>query len=292
MNIQDPRIEPLTKEGNSKAGKNDVEGRKSRRVQVPSKIKSLLQKEIGSICPFCRNEEVGHFQIHHIDENPANSQVDNLLMLCPTCHSKITKGDITLKEVKDKKNSLMSKSGLQVSSSFTFIFSSYIEAHKKVVEELNAGISKEMIKEANNLAKDCGQRYNEAKGFFELLYRILHLRYRGKYGFRDLKNVKQFFYDNDWMIGHYLRGFISIVTLIEERLGQIENSKAYITILQNLTNGDQLRLVFYYVVSSEDLEKRELIRMFRKYDFFKSLKRSSLPLIYSEDLGEYEQFPV
>jgi len=269
-----------------------AERMKKKRVNVPRKTQILLQKEIGSICPFCPNEEVEHFQIHHIDGNPANNKPDNLLMVCPTCHSKITKGDIMLNDVKDKKCSVMSKLTLQVSSSFTSIFSSYIEAHKKIVEELNAGISEEMEKEADILSNACGQQYNKAKGFFELLYRILHLRYKGKYGLRDLKNAKQFFYDYDWKIGHYVSSFISILTLIEEKLGQSDNSKAFIPILQNVTNSDQLRLIFYYIVTTEDLEKRELIRLFRKYDLFKSLNRSSLPLIYPEDLAEYTQFPV
>jgi hypothetical protein len=58
-----------------------------------------LQKEIHSVCPFCANEDVDHFQTHHIDENPENGEFENLLMVCPTCHSKITKGDIPQSEV-------------------------------------------------------------------------------------------------------------------------------------------------------------------------------------------------
>lgn len=54
----------------------------------------------------CENEEVDHFQIHHIDENPENDEFDNLLMLCPICHSKITKGDIRRSDVILLKQSL------------------------------------------------------------------------------------------------------------------------------------------------------------------------------------------
>ena len=74
--------------------KTKVTNRKPRKA-IPAKTKSLLQKEINSVCPFCSNEDVEHFQIHHIDENPINNEFINLLMLCPNCHSKITKGDIT-----------------------------------------------------------------------------------------------------------------------------------------------------------------------------------------------------
>lgn len=74
---------------------NQKKGNIKKRKSIPAKTKALLQKEINSICPFCPNDDVGHFQIHHIDENPENNEINNLLMLCPTCHSKITKGDIS-----------------------------------------------------------------------------------------------------------------------------------------------------------------------------------------------------
>lgn len=79
---------------------------KTKRKSIPYKTKSLLQKEINSICPFCANPDVEHFHVHHIDENPSNNSQDNLIMLCPNCHSKITKGDIPNQEVIDRKKKL------------------------------------------------------------------------------------------------------------------------------------------------------------------------------------------
>ncbi|SDI41933.1 HNH endonuclease [Chryseobacterium taeanense] len=76
------------------------------RKTISAKTRSILQKEIKSICPICSNEDVEHFQVHHIDENPTNNDVENLLMLCPICHSKITKGDISYSEVKNIKKEL------------------------------------------------------------------------------------------------------------------------------------------------------------------------------------------
>lgn len=69
--------------------------------RTPHKATTLktLQKEIGSVCPFCQSKDVEHFEIHHIDQNPANNELSNLIMLCPTCHSKITKEDIAKDEV-------------------------------------------------------------------------------------------------------------------------------------------------------------------------------------------------
>jgi 5-methylcytosine-specific restriction endonuclease McrA len=79
---------------------------KKKRAGIPTKTRSLLQKEIKSICPFCPSEDVDHFEIHHIDENPSNNIFENLLMVCPTCHSKITKEDITREQVILKKKGL------------------------------------------------------------------------------------------------------------------------------------------------------------------------------------------
>lgn len=82
---------------------------KKTRIKIPkeNKVRAELQKEVGSTCPFCENSEVGHFEIHHIDENPANNEIGNLILLCPICHSKITKGDIKLIDVFKKKIELL-----------------------------------------------------------------------------------------------------------------------------------------------------------------------------------------
>lgn len=80
--------------------------KRKKRPAIPFKMRSLLQKEVNSKCPFCNNGDVGHFQIHHIDENPENNDFKNLLMLCPNCHSKITKGDILFQTVLDTKENL------------------------------------------------------------------------------------------------------------------------------------------------------------------------------------------
>lgn len=80
--------------------------KKRKRIPQQNKVRSELQKEIESSCPFCKNGEVGHFEIHHINEDPSDNSIENLLLLCPTCHSKITKGDILMQDVINKKKRL------------------------------------------------------------------------------------------------------------------------------------------------------------------------------------------
>jgi hypothetical protein len=83
-----------------------AKGKPKSRKPIRPQTRAELQKEINSRCPFCMDENVGHFQVHHIDENPENNCPENLLMLCPICHSKITKGDLSRIEVEDKKRRL------------------------------------------------------------------------------------------------------------------------------------------------------------------------------------------
>jgi hypothetical protein len=82
-----------------------------KRIKVSPKIKADLQKEINSECPFCANQDVSNFEIHHIDGVPSNSiDSENLLLLCPTCHTRIEKKDISREEVVKKKSDLLNKS--------------------------------------------------------------------------------------------------------------------------------------------------------------------------------------
>ena len=41
-----------------------------------------------AVCGWDEDEDV--LQVHHIDENRLNGQLDNLIILCPTCHQKLT----------------------------------------------------------------------------------------------------------------------------------------------------------------------------------------------------------
>lgn len=83
------------------------------KIKQATKVRSILQQDINSTCPFCDNNEVGHFQIHHIDENPENNELANLLLLCPTCHSKITKGDISRQEVEQVKETTSTRQNVE-----------------------------------------------------------------------------------------------------------------------------------------------------------------------------------
>ena len=48
----------------------------------------LVQRD-GSHCRYCK-ADVKPLEIHHVDGNPANNVKDNLILLCHSCHVKIS----------------------------------------------------------------------------------------------------------------------------------------------------------------------------------------------------------
>jgi hypothetical protein len=115
-----------------------------KRRSVPLKIRALLQQEVASACPFCDSSDVDHFEIHHIDDDPNNNDAANLMMLCPTCHSKITKGDIPSHVVRRKKLLLRnstSKSAIpssQVNKFYGPIETAIVGNHNAITYKINA----------------------------------------------------------------------------------------------------------------------------------------------------------
>lgn len=47
-----------------------------------------------SVCGW--NEDEDCLEVHHIDENRDNNSLDNLIILCPNCHRKLTSGKYLL----------------------------------------------------------------------------------------------------------------------------------------------------------------------------------------------------
>lgn len=80
------------------------------RKKPSQRMRALLQKEIDSCCPFCGSQEVDTFEVHHMNDNPEDDRLDNEIMVCPTCHSKITVGTIPRNDVYRKKYELVEAS--------------------------------------------------------------------------------------------------------------------------------------------------------------------------------------
>lgn len=68
------------------------------RKKLQSKILKELQQEANSSCPFCNEENVNTFEFHHIIalSKGGTDEIDNLILVCSNCHSKIEKGEIDI----------------------------------------------------------------------------------------------------------------------------------------------------------------------------------------------------
>lgn len=88
--------------------------KKPNRTRIPQEniVRPRLQQEIGSRCPFCNSKDVSHFEIHHINEDTTNHNIDNLLLICRQCHSKFTKKEWPLRKGRDKKDEILKLANL------------------------------------------------------------------------------------------------------------------------------------------------------------------------------------
>ena len=117
----------------------------------------------------------------------------------------------------------------------------------------------------NNLTGeyDAYRKMPAANGYFEILYRILHIRYKYK-----IEPIDNFFKDENWRIGHYFRTFISVVETIKENHDlETEKLRFYIRVLKSRSTSDELRLILYYIISRRESEKIKLAKLFN-FDFF------------------------
>lgn len=71
--------------------KCNVSDYKKIRVPIPKYICSLLYERARHYCEVC-GMYFNHLHIHHINEDPSDNRVENLLAVCPNCHDEIHNG--------------------------------------------------------------------------------------------------------------------------------------------------------------------------------------------------------
>lgn len=57
--------------------------------EFDKKLKNLIKNRDLFFCQLCHTEELNKLSIHHIDHNKKNCQIDNLIVLCRSCNSKV-----------------------------------------------------------------------------------------------------------------------------------------------------------------------------------------------------------
>lgn len=80
--------------------------RLKQRKSIPALSSKKLYQEADNRCPFCGVADVAVLEIHHIDGDPSNNTIENLIVVCGNCHSKITRGEISPADVYAKKMEL------------------------------------------------------------------------------------------------------------------------------------------------------------------------------------------
>lgn len=72
-----------------KVKKTTKKTKKKKRTAIPSGIKSEALKRSGGSCERCYQSLRGlKHHIHHRNHKPSDNRLDNLIVLCPNCHSK------------------------------------------------------------------------------------------------------------------------------------------------------------------------------------------------------------
>ncbi len=64
---------------------------KPKRKSIPKPVEHAVREECGQACcnPDCRIWSTATHELHHIDEDPSNSVLENLVVLCSNCHSMV-----------------------------------------------------------------------------------------------------------------------------------------------------------------------------------------------------------
>ena len=77
--------------------------RPKQRKSVSALASKKLYQEADNRCPFCGVADVAVLETHHINGDPSNTKIENLIVICGKCHSKITCGEISPADVHAKK---------------------------------------------------------------------------------------------------------------------------------------------------------------------------------------------
>lgn len=71
---------------------------KGKRTRPSKSQERRIWDESGSRCQFCGTAGTAALQIHHLDENPANTVDTNLIAICGACHERYKHGQISRNE--------------------------------------------------------------------------------------------------------------------------------------------------------------------------------------------------
>lgn len=77
-----------------------------KRVAIPKSTEKRVYQQFTSRCGFCIETEIVSLQTHHIDGDPSNNALENLFVICGSCHGKVTGGVISEADVRLRKRQI------------------------------------------------------------------------------------------------------------------------------------------------------------------------------------------
>ena len=185
--------------------------------------------------------------------------------------------------------------------SFESSLLNFVQLHDSLVQQLNSNdnIISTLEKKYNelfidNLCEKCDSVLKEEctnyklfshDGYFECLYRILHVRYK----YKD-QDPSLFFKDYNSKVGHFIESFISMIDLIYEAKLDRQKKYLYSNIIKARSTSDEIRLIFYFVTfNTDDKVKLRLVKRFKYLKFFDVLRDG---LIKNGDKEIFERIKV
>jgi hypothetical protein len=137
------------------------------------KLKIKLLQEVKLKCPFCIYSDATKLEHHHIDGNPSNTIFENLISVCPNCHSGIESGEISKDLVIKTKNNLSTNSEYFNKGIYTFdnfrIHDNRVGILKKgmTIKELYTILPSNQIKKSVTYGEHSGVDMNDSYEIYD-----------------------------------------------------------------------------------------------------------------------------
>jgi hypothetical protein len=101
-----------TKTKKTTSSKPSVNTRTKTRIRIPTPLRRVMLVECGHKCTIHNCPQMQNLEAHHINGDPSDNRMDNLIMLCPTHHTMGDRGiidKISFKMYKEKLDPQQSK---------------------------------------------------------------------------------------------------------------------------------------------------------------------------------------
>lgn len=201
--------------------------RSKRRIPVPLDTKRKLLLYCRHECCLCDTKVSGvrESNIHHINQNPSDNRLENLILLCPNCHAKADRGDFLDKHLKIIRDSKVQKLGIRdfveqiphPEADFKTVFTAKLSecvnllSSRKYSTRLN-----DLIDELIMLIKDRIEKWDVPSVRFATKELFMNLyRYSEKEGFCDLYTIFKDLFDYAYsQRKHLLGSMIEVFNLI------------------------------------------------------------------------------